>query len=151
MKAFLGIDPGQSGAAALLTADGEDLVRDYPGDAVAAADLIREWRAGHKIELACLETVHAMPRQGVSSTFKLGSGFGQWLGILAALSIPHVLVRPQVWQKGILSKGDGPDTKAQSLASARRRWPDLELGLKKHHGRADALHLAAYAKAQNYR
>ena len=146
-KSYIGIDPGASGAVALLTTDGEALVEDYPGDAVAAADLIRQWRAVHKIELACLESVHAMPKQGVSSMFKLGQNFGSWQGILAALGIPHVLVRPQAWQAGVLSKGDGPDTKTQSLAAARRRWPDLELTRKKDHGRADALHLAAHARS----
>ena len=148
-KSWLGIDPGKSGAVALISQDGQALVEDYPGDAVAAADLIRQWRADHKIELACLESVHAMPKQGVTSMFKLGQNFGAWQGILAALGISHVLVRPQAWQSGILTKGDGADTKAQSLAAARRRWPDLELGRKKDHGRADALHLAAYAKAQD--
>lgn len=146
IKAYLGIDPGASGAAALLTADGEAIVRDYPGDPSLAADLVRAWRTEYRIELAALEAVHAMPKQGVSSMFKLGANFGAWLGILAALSIPHVLVRPQEWQRGILTKGDGTDTKARSLAAARRMWPDLELGRKKDHGRADSLHLAAFAR-----
>lgn len=145
-KAFIGIDPGASGAVALLTTDGESMVADYPGDAVSAADLLRQWRADHRIELVALELVHALPKQGVSSMFKLGANFGAWLGILAALGIPHVLIRPQEWQRGTLSKGDGPDTKSQSLAAARRRWPDLELSRKKDHGRADALHLANHAR-----
>ncbi len=150
MKSWLGIDPGASGAAALITADGQALVQDYPGDPSLAADLVRQWRADHQIQLAALESVHAMPKQGVSSMFKLGANFGAWLGLLAALGVPHVLVRPQEWQRGILTKGDGPDTKAQSLAAARRQWPDMELGLKRHHGRADALHLAAYAMRWNH-
>jgi hypothetical protein len=146
MKAFMGIDPGASGAAALITADGQALVRDYPGDPSLAAELIRTWRIEYRIELAALESVHAMPKQGVSSMFKLGANFGAWLGILAALGVPHVLVRPQEWQRGILTKGDGLDTKIRSLTAARRQWPDVELGRKKDHGRADALHLAAYAR-----
>ena len=148
-RAWLGIDPGASGAVALLTTDGEVRVKDWPGCIVNAADYLRAWRVDYSIVLAALELVHAMPKQGVSSMFKLGQNFGAWQGILAALGIPHVLVRPQAWQSGILTKGDGADTKTQSLAAARRRWPDLELGRKKDHGRADALHLAAYAKAHN--
>ena len=144
--AVLGIDPGATGAVALLTHDGEALVRDYPGDASQAADLIRDWRMGFRIELAAVEAQTAMPKQGVVSMFRLGMNYGSWLGILAGLGIPTLLVKPRQWQAGVLLKQDGADTKAQSLAAARRRWPDLELGLKKHHGRADALHLARYAK-----
>lgn len=148
-KAYIGIDPGQSGAVALISQDGEVRVKDWPGCIVNAADYLRAWRVDFSIELAALESVHAFPGQGVSSMFKLGQNFGAWQGILAALGIPHVLVRPQAWQAGTLCKGDGPDTKSQSLVAARRRWPDVELGRKKDHGRADALHLAAHAKAQD--
>ncbi|WP_031386504.1 RuvC family protein [Desulfonatronum thiodismutans] len=145
-KAWIGVDPGASGAAALITADGEVLVMDWPGSVLLAVGTVRTWRMEHQIELAALESVHAMPKQGVSSMFKLGSNFGQWQGLLAALGVPFVLVRPQEWQKGVLHKCDGPDTKSQSLEAARRQWPDVDLSLKKHHGRADALHLAAYAR-----
>jgi hypothetical protein len=145
-KSWLGIDPGASGAAALITQDGEVLLMDWPGSVLLAVGTIRCWRMEHKIELAALEHVHSFKGQGVASTFSFGRNAGAWEGILAGLSIPYILVKPRQWQSGILVKQDGPDTKAQSLEAARRQWPDVELHLKKHHGRSDALHLANYAK-----
>ena len=146
MKAWVGIDPGATGAAALITAEGEAQTFDYPGDLSLVADQLRSWRMEYNIQLATLEHVHAMPGQGVCSMFSLGMNAGGWQGVLAGLAIPFLLVKPRQWQNGILLKQDGPDTKSQSLVAARRLWPDLELGLKKHHGRADALHLARYAR-----
>ena len=145
-RAWLGIDPGASGAVALLTTDGEAKVEDYPGDAHLLADLMLNWRTEYRIKLAALEHVHSMPGQGVASVFSFGRNAGIWEGVLAGLGIPSILVKPRQWQSGVLLKQDGPDTKSQSLSAARRRWPDLELGRKKDHGRADALHLAAHAR-----
>ena len=53
------------------------------------------------------------------------------------------LVRPQVWKKhhGLI----GTEKKA-SLELARRIWPDAQLRLAKHHGRADALLIALWLR-----
>ena len=143
--AYLGIDPGQSGAMALLT-DELPQVEDWPSDPNAAADLLREWLGQYRVELAALERVNAMPKQGVSSTFKLGCNLGAWQGILSALGLPYLMPTPREWQKGLVKPSDGADPKARSLAVARRLFPDEELSRKKDHGRADALLLAWYAK-----
>jgi crossover junction endodeoxyribonuclease RuvC len=143
--AYLGIDPGQSGAIALLSEE-QVLVEDWPGDPNAAADAVRKLILGHNFKLAALERVNAMPKQGVSSTFKLGQNVGAWQGILAALGLPYLMPTPREWQKGLVKQSDGPDTKARSLAVARRLFPDAELSRKSDHGRADALLLAWFAK-----
>mgnify|MGYP006304432757 CR=1 FL=1 len=148
IKAHIGIDPGQSGAAALLPAEGFPQVADWPGDPVAAADILKLWSFEHDIQLVAIERVSAMPKQGVSSTFKFGMHYGSWLGILAALELPHQLPSPREWQKGLVKPSDGSDPKARSLAVARRLFPDAELGRKKDHGRADALLLAWWARQQ---
>lgn len=146
-RAWIGIDPGKSGAIALIHRDGQ-IVEDWPGDAAGAVELLLTWRVEFNIELAALESVHAMPGQGVKSTFSFGQNLGQWQGILAALSIPHVMPRPQEWQKGLVSPTDGADAKARSMAVARRLFPDAELDRKKDHGRADSLLLAWWARKQ---
>ena len=149
MKVYLGIDPGKSGALAIVDSDG-GLVEatDYPGDVCAAASIVRDWRTVHgaSIERAAIELVHSMPGQGVKSMFSFGENYGAWQGILAALFIPFILVKPQQWQKGVIRPGDGADAKARSLAVARRMFPDAELSRKKDHGKADALLLADYAR-----
>lgn len=145
-RAWIGIDPGKSGAIALITRDGQ-LVTDWPGDAAGAAELLLTWRLEYNVELVALERVGSMPGQGVKSMFSFGENFGTWQGILAALGIPYVMPRPQEWQKGLVIAGDG-DAKARSLAVARRLFPDAELDRKKDHGRADSLLLAWWARKQ---
>jgi len=144
-KVYLGIDPGKSGAAAIIHDEGQE-VFDWPGDVSDAANKMRGWRLNYDIRAGALEAVHAMPKQGVSSTFSFGCNLGQWMGLLAALSIPYMMPRPQQWKKGLIKKADGKDPKTASLTVARRMFPDAELNLKKHHGRADALLLAWWAK-----
>lgn len=146
-KAWIGIDPGKTGAVALIHQDGQ-LAEDWPGDAAGAADLLTSWRLEYSIELAALESVHAMPGQGVKSMFTFGQNFGQWQGLLAAFAIPHLQPRPQDWQRGLVRPSDGPDTKARALAVARRLFPDVDLSKKKDHGKADALLLAWWARMQ---
>ncbi len=47
---------------------------------------------------ALIETVHAMPKQGVSSSFKFGQSYGTLLGIFASLEIPTEHMHPQKWK-----------------------------------------------------
>ena len=144
-RACLGIDPGKTGAAAIIHSEGHE-VFDWPDDVSSAADKLRDWRLNYDIRAGALEAVHAMPKQGVSSTFSFGCNLGQWMGLLAALSIPYVMPRPVQWKKGLIKKADGKDPKTAALVVARRLFPDAELHLKKHHGRAEALLLAWWAK-----
>ena len=146
-KAFVGIDPGKSGAAALIHPDGEEVV-DWPGDPAQAAEILAGWKLEYMVELAALESVHSMPGQGVKSMFTFGQNLGQWQGVLAGLRLPYLMPRPQEWQRGLVRPSDGPDPKARSLAVARRLFPDAELGRKKDHGRADALLLAWWCRGQ---
>jgi crossover junction endodeoxyribonuclease RuvC len=74
--------------------------------------------------------------------FTVGVGFGLWLGIRAALQLPHTRVRPHVWKKALgLSKD-----KEQARLRAQQLYPAADLRLRKHHGRAEALLLAVYGE-----
>lgn len=141
---YLGIDPGQTGGVALID-DATAQAWRYPGDIPEAAILLRRLHVANTIRLACIEKVGAMPRQGVSSTFKFGANYGAWQGILCALGIPFVTVTPAQWQKAMLDAGTG-ETKARSLSMARRLFPMVDLSAKADDGKADALHLARWAK-----
>ena len=96
----LGIDPGKTGALVWLDDTGPRIIADMPdltGAALGAciADLIiTEWPA-----VAWVEQVHAMPKQGVSSTWKFAEGYGVILGTLGALGVPVRLVTPAAWKK----------------------------------------------------
>lgn len=141
---YVGIDPGKRGGLAVLTPEGAKAWR-WPGDITQAADLLREIRTKHNVRLAAIEKAASRPGQGVASMFTFGQNFGAWLGMLAALSIPHAIVTPRKWQAAMLDAGTG-DTKARSLNMARRLFPDVDLRHKADDGKADALHLARYAR-----
>ena len=146
MKCYLGIDPGATGAIALFCDDGCG-VCDYGPEAVHT---LREWLADHSITLCALEKVNAMPGQGVTSMFNFGANLGWWRGVLDALSIPYVEVRPQKWMKAcnVPPKKDKADK--PGLEVARKMFPSMadHLARKRDNGRADALLLAYWASRQ---
>lgn len=149
--AYIGIDPGQTGAAAIITAryTGEEYIDiiDY-SDPQSLTPEIKEWAETYNIILAVIEKVHAMKKQGVVSSFNFGVNFGIWQGILTTLQIPYSFATPQAWQKGLFSKTDG-DKKKRGLAVVRRLYPRSEFfKLEKHHNRADAMLIARYAKGR---
>ena len=148
---YIGIDPGKSGALAIIKDDGK--VSVYPFDEIEYRDKLGE--VGYLLEYAtdvsavcALEKVGAMPTQGVSSTFNFGHNAGFIEGLLVANEIPYNLVTPQRWKKAFsLLKRD----KDASVAEARRLFPDVSLlpterSRKDNDGMAEALLLAEYAR-----
>ena len=148
MRAKLGIDPGLSGAIAVLQDNDELLVvYDMPVMAgtgkrqqVNAAEIVRIL-SGYEISVAYLERVSAMPGQGVSSMFSFGTSYGIIIGVLAALSIPMVLVSPQTWKAKAGLRGKEKDC-ARTLM--QQLYPEAQLGRKKDIGRADAIAIARF-------
>jgi len=147
-KAFIGIDPGKTGVAALVTHASAHEILDYPGDPSLIVDRLRSWKLSYEIVMVALEKVSARPGQGVVSMFTFGRNLGAWEGIISAFGIPFMMPTPRQWQKGIIDQKAGADPKARSLNTARRLFPDAELTRKKDHGRADALLLAFWASRQ---
>lgn len=142
MSAILGIDPGLSGAWALLFPDNSVTAGDLPTVAgeIDVPTLAKLLRAAD-IAFAVVEDVHAMPGQGVSSTFKFGRAHGAVLGCLLTLEIPVHPVPPTRWKKHLRLSAD----KEASRALALRTWPASDcFGRKKDHGRAEAALLALW-------
>jgi crossover junction endodeoxyribonuclease RuvC len=153
----IGIDPGVGGAVAAMYGHGTIIrVDDTPVfwakarrskrrvyDVAAMRTLISR-HAGHGILVTVfVEHQQAMPKQGVTSMFSTGYGYGLWLGILAGLAIPHTVVAPRRWQAAMLA-GQG-EPKARALLAAARLFPGCAIP-KRRHGRADALLLAEYGR-----
>ena len=138
---YMGVDPGQSGAVAVVDEDG-----GYAGSVRLSltprdiADCVELWARLGEVKLCMLEQVHAMPRQGVVSTFKFGTSFGFCMGFLTCSRIPYEMVTPHKWQSRMRckTKGDKNITKA----AAQRLFPDVKIT----HALADALLLAEYAR-----
>ena len=139
MRATLGIDPGISGAVALLDGAVAPEVVDMPSNPRDLWDTLSAWRTDDLY--AYVERAQAMPKQGVSSTFRYGYGYGVIIGLLAGLGIPYETVRPGEWKKraGLIGRD-----KEASRALARQLWPTAPLGRVRDHGRAEALLIAKY-------
>ena len=136
---IIGIDPGKSGGVALLFPTGPVALKMLE----TLTDLIEEIESytHNEEQVTCyIEQVHAMPKQGVSSTFTFGRNFGGIEGVLTALKIRREYVTPQRWQKalGCLSKGDKNVTKRK----AQELFPELKIT----HATADALLIAEYGR-----
>lgn len=140
---IIGIDPGQSGGIAViqhtLSIQSAYAVSMPETDSDVISEIILA-KCSPGPAIAYLEQVNAMPKQGVSSTFKFGMSYGFLRGALAALEIRRNFVRPQVWQKalGCLSKGDKNVTKRR----AQELFPDIKIT----HALADALLIAEYGR-----
>jgi hypothetical protein len=147
---WLGIDPGQTGALAIL--GDVKMVFDYedPSWIDYLETIAQLYHHGYDdVDVkAAIEKVSSMPKQGVASSFKFGTNYGIWQGILKAFQIPYIFVTPQKWQKGVFDSMPRGDRKAMSLDLARRIFPWAQLNLKKHHSRADALLIAYWLKLQ---
>jgi crossover junction endodeoxyribonuclease RuvC len=147
-----GIDPGLSGATALINTAHADQVQvfDMPTltlprggkakreiDAHALARILAQ-----PIDHCFVEQVNSMPGQGVSSTFAFGKCLGMVIGILAALNVPMTLAVPRRWKAAmrVPAAKDGARARAcQLLPKAAHFWLR-----KKDDGRAEAALLALY-------
>ncbi len=149
----LSIDPGLTGAAAILSADGTlELVIDLP----IIRDKSLAWVDGAELQSilldairgrpcrAVVERVSSMPAQGIASAFTFGVGFGSILGVLQAMHVGIELVTPATWKKSMNLSRD----KGTSLHRARLLFPGADLQLAKHDGRAEAILLGVYAQTR---
>lgn len=139
---FLGVDPGVTGAFAAVSGSRVTWCK-YPGSAQELASLLRP--IVPRIRLAAVEHVAASPQMGRGSIFTFGRNYGEWLGVLATLDIPYVLITPAKWQKAVLDSSKKGTTKERVVQYVQRRFPDLELKHTQHHA-ADAVCLALFAR-----
>ena len=106
---ILGVDTGQTGALSVVNmevghAPKLEAVLRMPIQLLGAKKIVHaleviKWLEEHPVDIAIVELVHAMPKQGVSSTFQ----FGRSAGAIEALVWSHVgridWITPQVWKK----------------------------------------------------
>lgn len=154
MTLTVGIDPGLSGAIAVLNATGEaELVADLPVirdgklswiDAQGLTSILIDTLQARPAR-AIIERVQAFPGQGRSSSFNFGVVFGSILALVQARHLPIELVTPAKWKAALGLSAD----KQRSLDKARLLFPMADLRLQKHEGRAEALLIAHWA--QRYR
>lgn len=140
MNVFIGVDPGASGAIAVLDEDGKFIDVFKAGDAERDVEWKVSKYSGESSVCAMIERVHSMPKQGVASSFKFGQSYGFLRGILTANLIPFEEVQPAKWQQamGCRTKGDKNVTKQK----AGQLFPSVKVA----HWNADALLIAEYCR-----
>ena len=153
MTRIIGIDPGLSGAVAVLTGTDSLSVFDMPTMTVERnGKAKRQVSASELAEIIYImknddchvycERVGAMAGQGVTSVFSFGRSFGMIEGILAAFKLPVTYVAPATWVKAV-GRGQGKDA---SRARAMEIFPNNQTDFKrkKDDGRADAALIACW-------
>ena len=150
----IGIDPGLSGAIAILEDGKVQNIFDMPVMAegkknkrqLNSAQLVNIIKENTKINeeiLVVVEQVNAMPGQGATSMFNFGQTFGAIKGVCAALKLPIFFVRPSKWKKHfelINSSKDASRTKVIEM------FPILsnQLSKKKDVNKSDAILIAKF-------
>ena len=153
---IIGIDPGLSGAIAILENNKVLNIFEIPVMSegkknkrqLNSAQLVKLLKdnISEKDEVSVVvEQVNAMPGQGVTSMFNFGQTFGAIKGICASLNLPIFYVRPAKWKKHfdlINASKDASRTKAIEM------YPSISdrLRKKKDVNKADAILIARYFK-----
>lgn len=144
---IVGIDPGKRGGICVLH---PEWIYAAPmpvvGDQIDGREI-----AGRIIgaDLVVIEHAQAMPKQGVTSMFKYGVGFGVLIGVCEGLGLAYRLVKPRMWQTAVIGTGAG-DTKERAAQFVHREYPLVDLtpgrSRKPHDGVADAVCIAHWGK-----
>jgi hypothetical protein len=179
---YIAIDPGKTGHIVVLNEDGQ-VTDEYPTpligreyDKQLMKDKLNKYNEGYKVHVV-LEDVHTTQMGGKSSNFDFGRGKGLWEMALMALSIPHTMVTPKVWQKEMWQGAKTQykvttrktkqgsvvkkiDTKLTSLIAAKmlfpnEQWFNVSIKTNKplssiNDGKVDAILMAEYCR-RNFR
>ena len=151
---IIGIDPGLSGAIAILENNKVVGIYDMPVMAEGKknkrqlnssqlVNIIKENINEDEDTIVVVEQVNAMPGQGVTSMFNFGQTFGAIKGVCAALRLPIFFVRPSKWKKHfelINSSKDASRTKVIEM------YPTLssQLAKKRDVNKSDAVLIAKF-------
>lgn len=145
MKHFMGIDPGQKGAIAVIN-EMNDIVFLSSFSRENMIQCIQELNGVNIV--ACVEKVSAMPGQGVTSMFNFGKGAGYIEGVLEYALVPYQLVPPNKWKGtfSLLHKGKDDSIRVCKNLFPKANLYPTERCRKESDGMAEALLLAEYAK-----
>ncbi len=135
-KFYIGIDPGISGGLTCMWGNGvikEKIVMPITKvgtrnklDAKAITRWLKTLSAEGEVRMVGLEEQRPMHKQGVTSTFTTGRGYGTLEGIVTALDLPYEVVRPTDWQREMFKGKPKGNTKVYSKEIAQQLFPGEE-------------------------
>ena len=150
VKAWVGIDPGQTGAMVLMSEQGECKVIDWL-DIAHMYRMFRLWMQTWNIRLVVIEEVWGIKGNSSKSNTSFQQHVGEWTGMVKVLGLPIIMAKPRDWMKrrvrAKVGKGDKP-----SVEYVMAKYPGFPLaGLRGvfKDGRSDALCMAEYAREQD--
>ena len=158
-EVWIGVDVGVTGAVAILPQGGSTLLYDTPTlrrrvnrkqrtvyDPAEMLYILQPFeRVAARVEV-CIEHLHANGQNGSLSNFSEGLGVGYWHMAVVACGFRLRWVSPPVWKRfyGLI----GCDKEASRQEAIHRFNASASaLTKKRHHGRAEALLLAHYARS----
>lgn len=156
MPKFMGIDPGVTGAFAIIDEKFEIvLVKKFESFAEVYAAIL-----AHEIRAVMMEEVRVWPGQAAQANTTFMKNAGGYEAILEALNVRRVFVSPQVWQRAVgsnvakepsktrdkkerdkINREHKKKIKAKSIKVAREFFG---LNHEIEEGEADALNIARY-------
>jgi len=152
-KVFIGIDPGKTGAIAIIPVglDSGIKIRDYAGP----EDIDRVFSFVDFVTYAGIEDVnqYRMPNKGRYGVQWLIKTASYWKMAMICHGIPYVEVPPKEWQSEMIPPHcRNKHTKKAAIAAVHYHYPEMKKKIwriSKDHNRADALLMAGYAKRLN--
>ena len=145
---YVGIDPGLAGGIGVIRSETDIVSLKYTPQTLIS--LLKQFADDTQVQFF-VEQVHAMPKQGVTSTFNFGMGFGRILGILEAFDRKYTLVKPQVWKRAMGVTAD----KQTSIRRSQELFPQVSLLPTSrcwvpNDGLAEALLIAEYGRRTTF-
>lgn len=147
---YIGIDPGASGAAAILDDKGAlQSVSDLSANPVDYVHLVLNFEGWLDEKVVAIESVHALPNQSTVAGFTFGKNVGMALMTAYSISSDVHHISPTVWKKFFNLQKHVEMTKTafkhMSVELARRIWPTYETAFAySKDGRAEAALIALY-------
>lgn len=166
MTVFIGIDPGNTGAVAMIENNKIIFAENFPlltvmkgarkaviRDRGAFFEMVKEFP---KDSLITIETPHANGSNGAIANFEMGGSLDMIFMSLMFLEIPYERIAPVVWKKKMRLNG-GEENKNESVVKCQELFPDSwQLTRPKHstqnklckadHNRCEAALLAVYGQ-----
>ena len=148
---IFGVDPGKSGGLVVISRKIHSLPKIIYAKKMPTLQInnkkiidilsIQKDLESINIDVAIIEKVHAMPRQGVTSSFQFGRSYGAIEGLCQILTSRIDYIAPVVWKKSM-----GLDsTKQASLDLARMKFGDNKMWkIKSNDGIAEAALLCLF-------
>lgn len=157
MTVIIGVDPGITGAACAIRIDdmGEPEFMemfDCPSEPIGTkrrvhVEVLGNWLEKIEPDLAIIENVHNMPKEGSSSSFRFGGTCEAIRTSVALYRIRYRMVAPQTWKPTFHLRGsDKEASRKKAIEMLPAAAPFLKLKL--HHNRADAVLLALWGSKQ---